>query len=248
MFESTLPFGAPELMRASEFRRAIDAFQAAQPKERESTRMSSLSPSLLQDLMRFEPGDGSGELLEVMAASRRHGRALLIHLELGAHAIPLTVFPVEQLAHCPLPPEQLLAARLDQLRVMHIEPALLRAPGSRVLALVADARQYLPLALLCWELALRGSRHSLLPELAGSAAYRVTPAADLQALNLSGSLAVGVDRLRRETTNLREMAEWPGFDRERAIRLLNALYLQAALRISRTHPAATNEGWRTPRA
>jgi hypothetical protein len=27
------------------------------------------------------------------------------------------------------------------------------------------------------------------------------------------------------------------------MRLLNALYLQAALRVSRTHPAATNEGW-----
>jgi hypothetical protein len=27
------------------------------------------------------------------------------------------------------------------------------------------------------------------------------------------------------------------------MRLLNALYLQSALIISRTHPAATNEGW-----
>ena len=50
-------------------------------------------------------------------------------------------------------------------------------------------------------------------------------------------------RLRRATTNLREISEWPGFDRARAMRLLNALYLQAGLVISRTHPAATNEGW-----
>jgi len=46
-----------------------------------------------------------------------------------------------------------------------------------------------------------------------------------------------------QTSNLREMAGWPGFDRERAMRLLNALYLQAGLIISRTNPAATNDGW-----
>ena len=39
--------------------------------------------------------------------------------------------------------------------------------------------------------------------------------------------------------NLRDMAEWPGFDRPRAMRLLNALYLQAGLIVSRSHPAAT---------
>jgi hypothetical protein len=52
-----------------------------------------------------------------------------------------------------------------------------------------------------------------------------------------------VARLKRDTTNLREMAQWPGFDPERAMRLLNGLYLQGGLMVSRTHPAATNEGW-----
>jgi hypothetical protein len=52
-----------------------------------------------------------------------------------------------------------------------------------------------------------------------------------------------VVRLKRATTNLREIADWPGFDRARATRLLNALYLQSGLMVSRTHPAATNEGW-----
>jgi hypothetical protein len=37
------------------------------------------------------------------------------------------------------------------------------------------------------------------------------------------------------------MAEWPGFDRPRAMRMLNGLYLQAGLMVSRTHPVATNE-------
>ena len=57
-------------------------------------------------------------------------------------------------------------------------------------------------------------------------------------------MAEAVRRLKRETTNLRAMAQWIGFDRERAMRVLNGLYLQSALIVSRTHPAATNEGWR----
>ena len=32
-------------------------------------------------------------------------------------------------------------------------------------------------------------------------------------------------------------------DGPRAMRMLNGLYLQAGLMVSRTHPAATNEGW-----
>jgi hypothetical protein len=116
-----------------------------------------------------------------------------------------------------------------------------------VRALVGEAAHYAPLAPLLWELALRGARAELLPEIAGQAAYRISPGVNLRALDLSGSLAVAVSRLRRETTNLREIALWPGFDRERAMRLLNALYLQAGLMVSRTHPAATNEGWSTAR-
>jgi hypothetical protein len=71
----------------------------------------------------------------------------------------------------------------------------------------------------------------------------VSPGLDLTGLNLSGSMLAAVQRLRRETTNLRDLSRWPGFDRERAMRLLNALYLQAGLIVSRTHPNATSESW-----
>ena len=43
--------------------------------------------------------------------------------------------------------------------------------------------------------------------------------------------------------NLREICAMPGMDRTRAMRLLNALYLQAGLIVSRTHPVATNDSW-----
>jgi hypothetical protein len=275
MFPSTLPVGAPDLTRVSDFHRylhrprglhrgdphdplsalaptaggAASAADASGPPGLRSTarsmsRLGSLSPSLMQDLQRFERERGSHELLEVIAASLRHGCSLLIHLNLDGHVLPLTVFAVERLVHCPLTPEQLQSARLSTLSVLQVEPAVLRPPGGTDLRRAADPALVGPLDALTWALALRGARDTLLPELAGSAAYRATPAGDLVAPDLPAALAAAIVRLRREATNLREMAEWPGFDRERACRLLNGLYLQSALIVSRAHPAATNEGWR----
>lgn len=243
MFESTLPFGEPALMRASAFRRHLEEAARGEP-EPTASRLSTLSPSLLLDLMRFEQEGRGGGVLEVLAASIRHARRLLVHVEARGRAVPLTLFPVEHLVHSPLPLGSLLALPLDELSVLHVEPAVLRPPGDRVAALVGEPGQYHPLAPLLWELALRGARAELLPEIAGQAAYRVSPGVNLRDLELEGTLADAVARLRRESTNLRDIARWPGFDRERAVRLLNALYLQAGLMVSRTHPAATNDGWK----
>jgi hypothetical protein len=91
--------------------------------------------------------------------------------------------------------------------------------------------------------ALRGARDALLPELAGQAAYRVSPGISLGGLTVPGAMAVCITRLRRHTCNLREIASWPDVGPQRAMRLLNALYLQSGLIVSRTHPAATNDGW-----
>ncbi len=247
MFESTLPFGQPDLMRASAFRRYLD--EAARLGEGESTasRLSTLSPSLLLDLMRFEQDGAQSGVLEVLAACIRHARNLLVHLQVESKVVPLTVFPVDHLVHCPLAIDAFMTLPLDELGVLHVEPAVLRAPGDRVRALVGEPQHYSALGPLLWELALRGSRSELLPEIAGQAAYRISPGLNLRLLELSGSLGEAVASLKRETTNLREMAQWPGFDRERAMRLLNGLYLQAGLMVSRTHPAATNEGWNSGR-
>ncbi|MFN7725501.1 MAG: hypothetical protein ACK5QH_10550 [Rubrivivax sp.] len=244
MFESTLPWGAPDLMRVSAFRRYLDDIQP----EGDSTsgKLAALSPSLMQDLQRFEGTRGLGEgleVLEVLAACVRHGCSLLLHLQENGRVLPLTVFPSERLVHCPVPMVQLFESRLTELHVLHVEPALLRPPGHAVPARVGEPEHYAPLGPLLWELALRGAREELLPEIAGSAAYRLAPGAELRALNLSGSLAAAVDRLRRGTTNLREMSAWPGFDRARAMRLLNGLYLQASLMVTRTHPAAISDSW-----
>lgn len=238
-FESTLPFGEPDLMRASAFQRSLDDMvKRGQASDASASRLSSLSPSLLQDLMRFEQDGRQTELLEAVAACVRHARPLCIHVQCGEKVIPLSLFPMERLAHCPLPMKDFLACKLDELVVLHVEPALLRPPGDRISSLVGEPHLYHPLAQVTWELAMRGSREDLLPEIAGQAAYRVAPGVNLRPLALGGTLLAAVRRLQRETTNLREIAEWPGFDKPRATRLLNALYLQAGLIVSRTHPAA----------
>jgi hypothetical protein len=208
-----------------------------------ASRLSTLSPSLMLDLMRFEHDGQQSGVVEVLAACIRHARRLLLHLQVQNRVVPLTVFPVEHLVHCPMPMPAFLALPLGDLSVLHVEPAVLRPPGDRVRAMVGEAQHYGALGPVLWELALRGARDELLPEIAGQAAYRISPGLNLRVLDLSGSMAEAVARLKRDSCNLSVMASWPGFDRERAMRLLNGLYLQAGLMVSRTHPAATNEGW-----
>lgn len=232
MFHSTQP-NASALMRIGDFEHQHAGDDDS--GEAGATRLSALNPSLQQDLLRFEtglrPGGGPDTLdvLGVMAAALRHGRALLLHLQLDYHVIQITVHPADRQLLSPLSLQQLLALRLPDLRVLRVEPA----PGDAGSGLYTA-----PLGPLLWELALRGPREALLPEIAGIAAYRVTPGADLSLLELVGSLAAAVARLRQQATPLRDIAGWPGFDRGRATRLLNGLYVQAALMVTRTHPGA----------
>jgi hypothetical protein len=68
----------------------------------------------------------------------RHARALVIHLQCDDRVLPITVFPTERLAHCPVPMAQFLALPLGDLSVLHVEPALLRPPGDRVHAMIGE--------------------------------------------------------------------------------------------------------------
>lgn len=226
---------ADALMRVSEFHRQLPVGPTDPRRDAEAgaTRLSALTPSLMQDLLRFErehkPGDGL-DLLEVLAAALRHGRALRAHLQFDYRVLPLTVMAAERRVLSPLSPRQLLDLRLPDLRVLRVEPAP-ATPGPA-------AEGSAPLAPLAWELALRGARAALLPEIDGVAAYRVVPGADFSGLAMSRSLGTAVARLRQRATSLAEIGSWPGFDPDRAGRLLNALYLHAALMISRSHPHA----------
>ena len=246
LFDSTIPFGAPELMRAASYRRYLDELPFDTTGSGAGTRLSQLSPSLQADLLRFEAGDGNGngsDAVQVLAACLRHAARLTIHLQCADHVVPLTVFAPERQVHCPMDLGELVERHLAGLRVMHVEPAQWQPPDGSLHALVDAARRCQPLAPLLWELALRGPRRELLPEISGPAVYRVAPGLDMSALPASGALKAAVQRLRRQAANLTEIAGWPALDRERAARLLNALYLQAGLIVSRSHPAAVRESW-----
>lgn len=245
MFHSTLPEGAPDLMRASDFRRYL-ADGSVPPTGHTGTRPSRLGDlpeSLMQDLQRFEHTGRHGELVEVLAACVRHTQDLAIHLQWTDFVLTLSVFPIERVAHAPVPMDQVLAGSLSALEVLQVERATLRPPGHSDKALIGDPALYHPLNPVLWTIALRGPRDTLLPEISGQAAYRVAPGLLMNGLDVPAAVASCISRLRRQTCNLREICAMPGMDRARAARLLNALYLQAGLIVSRTHPAATNEGW-----
>ena len=245
MFETTLPAGEPHLMRAASFARYIAGLTAVLANgEPVDARISTLGDSLRADLMRFSEDGGSFELLEVLAACVRHAKRVTIHLECGARVVPLTVFAVERMVHCPVRIGELVERHLPELRVMHVEPAVLRPPGDGERSLVGALLEHHPLPQLLWELAMRGPRRELLPEVTGAAIYRVSPSLHVRALPASAAVQAAVRRLQAERYSLREISEFPGFDRERAVRLLNALYLQAGLIVSRSHPNGLSERWR----
>jgi len=242
MFEPTIPFGEPELIRVSAFQRYLH--EPGGPRARgivgQNGLRTALSPSLLADLSRFEQGGHASEVLEVLAACVRHSQQVVIHLQMGDMVVPLTVFALERLVHSPISLDALLKQRPTELRVLHVEPAVLRPPGDDETALIDEDQHYHPLRPVLWEFALRGSRATLLPEIAGPVAYRVAPGLELGDLRVTGALLAAILRLQGDSVSLRELTDWPGFDTERAARLLNALYLQSGLIISRTHRAASD--------
>ena len=160
LFQPTIPVGEPELMRASAYQRYLDELHAEPGGI--STRISQLSPSLRADLLRFGHDGGASEVVEVMAACVRHAKRVTIHLQCGDRVVPLTVFAQERLVHCPLPMDELIGKHLLGLRVMHVEPALLRPPGDEQAALVGAEHLHHALAPLLWEMAMRGLRRELL--------------------------------------------------------------------------------------
>ncbi|MEK8053223.1 hypothetical protein AACH10_23410 [Ideonella sp. DXS22W] len=243
MFPSTQPLQPASDPRG--LRAAMAAGGRGDAADASATHLSSLSPSMLQDLMRFEKRDGDRrELLEVLAAGMRHTQPLAIRLEAPGQEMTLSVYPSDGLVHSQQPVAEFLGSDLSRVQVLHVQPALSRPPrDAALLARMGQTLGYAPLGPVLWAVALTGARSALLPELAGQAAYRVAPGVNLGGLPMPRVLAACVQRLRRQTSNLREIADWPGLSREGAMRLLNALYLQSALIVSRSHPAATNEGW-----
>jgi hypothetical protein len=241
-FESTLPMGAAELMRASAFRRTIDDDRRADD-DRITSRLSSLDPSLHQDLLRFEQKGRQSELLEVMAGAVRHSSAVTVHLQLHEHVLALTVFPVHRLVHCVLPMAQFFDLQLTDLEVLRVEKAHMQVPDLQTLAKSRAG-------------AVRAAGQAAVGAVAARLARR-TAARDRRPGGLphhahAGPVGAGTHRLAglglRQAASARPPAcarspSGPASTASARMRMLNGLYLQAGLMVSRTHPAATNDGW-----
>lgn len=238
----------PTLWRVSDFQRAMTEAAEASGLSL-SAGLSSLSPTLMQEIESVDRIDDSADVLEVAASCLRHTQNVVLHLARDGYVLPITLFPRERLYHCPLPTDQLLDDRLARVRLLQVEPTLLCAPGSRHLERIAPRGCYHALGPLLWSMATLGPRTTLLPQIRGSAVYRTAPGVPLRSLSLRGAWARGVYHLKHEAVPLRVIENWAGFDHEKAVRLLNALYLQSGLMVSRTHPAALSaqtisQSWR----
>ena len=200
-----------------------------------------LPTTLVSELSRLEYSAAGTDLMEVIAACMRHREAALIYVVHRELVWPVTIFPRERLYHSPRDLTTELSQGVRELSVHSVEPPGVRAPGHFMTERVAEERHYRPLYPLLWELGLHGPRGTLINEIGGNAAYRVSPDFHLGSLPLAGAVGPAFQRLRRETASLRAVSGWPGMNIDRAVRLLNSLYLLSGLMVLRMHPAARKE-------
>jgi hypothetical protein len=199
----------------------------------------SIIPTTLQaDLYRMDERSAERDVLEVIAACLRHREPALLYLHHEELVWPVTVFPNHMLYHSPRDMVEACRHGLDDLRLIMLEPPGVRPPGHWMHERVANTEHYRAMAPLLWSMALQGPRRTTLNEVGGTAAYRALKHPNNEGLACSGAVSSAVERLRRESASLRDIASWPGMSLERASRLLNGMYLISALMITRSHPSA----------
>jgi hypothetical protein len=233
-FAGTNPFGLTD--PASDW---LDTLAPAMPSA-PNTFSSSWGSSLMSDLNRFADEPDGAELLAVLAASVRHAKPLVLQLAMGSDLLHLSIFPREQSHACALDMCKLPADDLARLRLAYIESGRSPAPAG-VAGNAAAARQLRPLGPLLWLLAMHGPRDALLPEIAGPAKYRLAPGVLLEQLPIDPAVQPALHRLWCASSTLDELAGSTPRGQAQARRLLNALYLQSGLMISRAFsPQAKN--------
>ena len=158
-----------------------------------------------------------------------------IYLEAEQHTLKLTLFTRERLIHCSDLTFKILEASIGQLKLKQVEPAVLKPPGHDLAKLAVNASECHAMSDLIWKLALGGVRSELLSEIAGNACYRTIPALNIQSLPLTSLQKMIVKRMRVQPLTLKNIADLLGErSLSQAARLLNALYLQSCLIVSRT--------------
>jgi hypothetical protein len=232
MHSPTQPSGHRTDFQATDAGSTLAMFDHTHDEAVPSTVRSSLSPSLLQDLLRFSKQGGDIDLLHAVAASVRHGKAKSLCLEKADQPIVASISPRLQIYRaprdlCALPPSQLAVLRLSR-----VEPESASVPPG------STARIHVgPLRPLLWSLALFGPRDELLPEIAGAVRYRLAFGVTLAGLPIDSEWMPTLHRLRSMPLSLEDMASGGSFRRVTPQRMLNAIYLQSGLMISRAFDA-----------
>jgi hypothetical protein len=199
---------------------------------------SRLSTTMVSELMALEQRAQGGDVLTVMGVCMRQRENALLLLQHQDLVWPITLFPRELLYHCPRPLDTEMRDSGLDLKLLEVAPAGLRPPGSSFTERVGNPQHYRALQPLLWTVAMQGPRARLFDEIGGHAAYRVTPDFLPGPLRLGGAVGAAYERLRTEIAPLRDIARWPGMTLDRAVRLLNALFVQGGLIVLRAHHAA----------
>lgn len=232
------------LWRYSAFERQRgDTLPFAPPEAEERSVLATTLAAELDQLQRRRRAD---DVVEVAAACVRRRESATLLLRVGELLWPVTVFPDRGLYHAKRSMLPVLDRDDASIEIVGVEAPAARPPSRALPADADEHRCFFPLAPLFWVLAMRTPRPFLLPEISGKAAYRL--ASDFVPLPASALGAIGpaMRQLRQEIAPLRAIARWPGMDMERAMRLLNGVYLQGGLMVLRTHPTARDDVQRAP--
>lgn len=202
---------------------------------------SVLATTLVAELRQLQQRHREGDVLEVFAACLRQRESALLLLRHRGMLWPVTVFPDKRVYHVKRDLLPTLGEGNADLEIVGVEAAAVRPPSAMADDSTEDPAHYRPLPALLWALAVSAPHPFLLPEIAGRAAYRLTPDYRPETAAAAGALGPALRRLRTEISALRTIARWPGMDLERAMRLVNGVYLQGGLMVLRSHPAARDD-------
>ena len=190
---------------------------------------STLSGSMQSDVARFLGSPGTTELLPVMAASVRHLQPITMILSQGHREWRLSIDPRAQTYRSEFDVLALEHRAFRNLCLRRVdEGGAVTAPHRTIVeGQLSD---------LLWRAAMVGNRDKILPEISGRVRYRTAgtfrPGSDPIAPTLVPVLA----RLSRSPATLAELQRIAA-DKLAPQRLLNSLYLQSALIVTRAGPA-----------